>query len=66
MSGTDSFAKTPLKAAQAPLVMAKKSHVDFVREIDMVGCCSRMLGSLLVCGGSEVEARNAGSGPPRA
>ena len=36
--GTDSFAKTPLNAAQAPLVMAKKSHVDFVLERDMLTC----------------------------
>jgi hypothetical protein len=33
---THSFAKTPLNAAHAPLVIAKKSHADFVRGIDMV------------------------------
>jgi hypothetical protein len=34
---TYSFAKTPLKAAQAPLVTAKKSHADFGFGVDMVG-----------------------------
>lgn len=32
-----SFAKTPLKAAQAPLVTAKKSQVDLGAGVDMVG-----------------------------
>ena len=32
-----SFAKTPLKAAQAPLVTAKKSQVDLEFGVDMVG-----------------------------
>jgi hypothetical protein len=36
--GTYSFAKTPLQAAQAPLVMAKKSHADFVRG-SAIGMC---------------------------
>jgi hypothetical protein len=30
-----SFAKTPLKAAQAPLVTAKKSQADFELGVDM-------------------------------
>lgn len=37
MVGTYSFAKTPLKAAQAPLVTAKKSQADFGLGVDMVG-----------------------------
>ena len=34
---TYSFAKTPLKAAQAPLVTAKKSQADFGLGVDMLG-----------------------------
>jgi hypothetical protein len=55
--GTYSFAKTPLQAAQAPLVMAKKSHADFVRGT-AIGTCGVERGC--VRGRGEVGARCAG------
>ena len=63
-----SFAKTPLKAAQAPLVTAKKSQVDLEFGVDMVGGWGlRVVGQWC-----EMEvavgrcAATAGTGPPRA
>lgn len=60
-----SFAKTPLKAAHAPLVTAKKSHADLVGGVDM------LRGSALACREQccemdEIVAATAGTGPPRA
>lgn len=63
--GAYSFAKTPLKAAHAPLVMAKKSHAVFVRGIDMLSYAI-VLRDLVMCGGGEVDAAAAGTGPRRA
>jgi hypothetical protein len=54
--GTYSFAKTPLQAAQAPLVMAKKSHADFVRG-SAIGTCRVERGCARE---GEVGARSAG------
>lgn len=66
--GTYSFAKTPLKAAQAPLVTAKKSQADFGFGVDMMGGC--VLGFAGQWCGVEVAvgrcAATAGTGPPRA
>ena len=60
---THSFANTPLNAAHAPLVTAKKSHADFVCGVDMASCCALVLRNSVMCSG-EVDAATAAIGPP--